>query len=87
MVSLYLWQFDQHELNTYRCKHSCSFVLKIVLLDKTSKSLLDLYFIINLIMEDLTLKSNLQMKRGKLYMTSKEEHAGNFNQSSLNSVL
>lgn len=60
---------------------------KNVLLDKTSKSLLGLNFIINLIMKDLTLKSNLQMNRGQLYTTSKDRHAGNFNQSSLNFVL
>lgn len=46
-------------------------------------------------MENLTLKNNLQIKRGNFfvillnykrgnfYMTSKEEHACNFNQSSL----
>lgn len=80
---LYLKQFDQHKHNAYRCRHSDSFVLNFFLLDKTSKSLLSLHFIINLIMENLTLKNNLQIKRGNFYMTSKEEHACNFNQSSL----
>lgn len=84
---LYLKQFDQHKHNAYRCRHSDSFVLNFFLLDKTSKPLLSLHFIINLIMENLTLKNNLQIERGKLYMTSKEEHAHNCNQSSLNSVL